>query len=215
MEPLTLSEATWAAMRSGLRLELVLLIFRFTNTTFYESREANHFCNRFQREFGRLRASLAKTALEKLANTIFRVHLRICWDGHQVYDNHSELSIYRQWWCWLVRSAHNINMVLQNARIRSWRLRVLEFATVNADVLARLCERDGGAELTEALVLPVWTDEPSSWRDSSLGLRERNAHLGQRLGEQPLSSLNKTDDLEEESYIWETTPDAFVPEVIE
>ena len=60
-------------------------------------------------------------------------------------------------------------MVLQKARVRSWRLRVLEFATVNADVLARLCEHEGGAELTEALVLPVWTDKQSSSRDPVLG----------------------------------------------
>ena len=215
MEPLTLSEATWAAMRSGLRLELVLLIFRFTSTTFYESREANRFCYRSQREFGRLRASLAKTALEEEANKIFRVYLRICWDRHQVDDNHSELSMYRQWWCWLVRSAHDINMVLQNAHVRSWRLRVHEFATVNADVLTRLCQQEGGAELTDTLTLPVWTDEPVSWRDPILGRIERNAHLEQRLGDKPLSSLSRTDDPVEDSYVWETMPDEFMPEVIE
>ena len=119
MEPFTTSEAIWAAMKSGLRLELVLLILRFTSTTFYESREANRFCYAFQHESGRLRALCAKTFFEQEANKIYRVYLRICWDRHQVYDNHSELSMYRQWWCWFVRSAHNIDMVLQKARARS------------------------------------------------------------------------------------------------
>ena len=123
--------------------------------------------------------------------------------------------MFRQCWCWLVLSAHDINMVLQKARVRSWRLHVLEFATVNADVLARLCEHDGGAELTEALVLPVWTDEPASWRDSILGRIERNAHLEQRLGDRSLSSFGRTDDPVEDSYIWDTMPYEYMPEVIE
>ena len=215
MEPFTTSEAIWAAMKSGLRLELVLLILRFTSTTFYESREANRFCYAFQHESGRLRALCAKTFFEQEANKIYRVYLRICWDRHQVDDNHGEHSIYRQWWCWLVRSAHDINMVLQNAHVRSWRLRVHEFATVNADVLTRLCQQEGGAEFTDTLTLPVWTDEPVSWRDPILGRIERNAHLEQRLGDKPLSSLSRTDDPVEDSYVWETMPDEFMPEVIE
>ena len=132
MEPFTTSEAIWAAMKSGLRLELVLLILRFTSTTFYESREANRFCYAFQHESGRLRALYAKTVLEQEANKIYRVYLRIWWDRREVDDSDGELSIYRQWWSWLVRSAHDINMVLQNANVRSWRLRVHEFAAVNA-----------------------------------------------------------------------------------
>ena len=40
VEAFTTSEATWAAMKSGLTLELVLLILTFTSTAFYESREA-------------------------------------------------------------------------------------------------------------------------------------------------------------------------------
>ena len=136
--PLTPSDATWAAMRSELTLEFVRLILTFTNSTFYESRQANRFCYAFQQESGRLRALCAKTFLEQKANKIYRVYLRLWWDRHEIDDNHAELSIYRQWWCGLVRSAHDINMVLQNAHVRSWRLRVPEFAAVNAQVLARL-----------------------------------------------------------------------------
>ena len=105
MEPFTSSEATWAAMKSGLRLELVLLILRFTSTTFYESREANRFCYAFQRESGRLRALCAKTFFEQEANMIYRVYLGMFWDKFQVDDNNDEHSIYRQWWCWLVQVA--------------------------------------------------------------------------------------------------------------
>ena len=82
-------------------------------------------------------------------------------------------------------------------------------------MLARLCEHDGGAELTEALVLPVWTDEPASWRDCIFGRIERNAHLEQRLGDKPLSSFGRTDDPVEESCIWDTMPNEFMLEVIE
>ena len=202
-------------MKSGLKLELVLLILRFTNTTFYESREANRFCYAFQRESGRLRALCAKTFFEQEANMIYRVHLRMCWDRHQVDDNDNERSIYRQWWCWLVRSAHVINMVLQKAHVRSWRLRVREFATVNAEVFTRCCRQEGGAGLTEMLALPVWTDEPVSWRDPILGRIERNAHLEQRLGDKPLSSLSGTGDEVEDSYVWESEPEKYMSELIE
>ena len=106
-------------------------------------------------------------------------------------------------------------MVLQNAHVRSWRLRVLEFAAVNAQVQARFYQQEGGAELTDALVLPVWTDEPASWRDPIWGCIERNAHLEQRLGDKPLSFFGRTDDPHEESYIWEHLPDDFKVEVIE
>ena len=95
MKPFTTSESTWAAMKSGLKLELVLFILRFTNTTFYESREANRFCYAFQQESGRLRALCAKTCLEQEANKNYRVYLRIWWDRHEVDDNDGELSIYR------------------------------------------------------------------------------------------------------------------------
>ena len=202
-------------MKSGLKLELVLLILKFTNTTFYESREANRFCYAFQRESGRLRALCAKTFFEQEANMIYRVHLRMCWDRHQVDDNDNERSIYRQWWCWLVRSAHVINMVLQKAHVRSWRLRVREFATVNAEVFTRCCRQEGGAGLTEMLALPVWTDEPVSWRDPILGRIERNAHLEQRLGDKPLSSLSGTGDEVEDSYVWESEPEKYMSELIE
>ena len=202
-------------MKSGLRLELVLLILRFTSTTFYESREANRFCYAFQQESGRLRALCAKTFFEQEANMIYRVYLRMFWDNFQVDDNDDEHSIYRQWWCWLVRSAYDINMVLQNADVRSWRLRVHEFATVNAQVLTRCCQQEGGAGLTETLALPVWTDEPVSWRDPILGRIERNAHLEQRLGDKPLSSLSGTGDEVEDSYVWETKPEKYMPELIE
>ena len=215
IEPFAVSEATWAAMKSGLTLELVLLILTFTSITFYESREANRFCYAFQQESGRLRALCAKTLLQQKANKIYRVYLRIWWDRHEIDDNDGELSIYRQWWCWLVRSAHNIDMVLQNAHVRSWRLRVKEFAAVNADVLTKLCQQDGVAELSESLVLPVWTEEPASWCDSILGRTERNAHLEQRLGDKSLSSFSRTDDPVEESYIWDTMPDELMREVIE
>ena len=202
-------------MKSELTLELVLLILTFTSSTFYESRQANRFCYVFQQEPGRLRALCAKTFFEQEANKIYRVCLRMWWDKHEIDDNHVELSIYRQWWCGLVRSAHDINMVLQNAHVRSWRLRVPEFAALNAHVLTRLCQQEGGAELTDALVLPVWTDEPASWRDPTLGFIERNAHLEQRLGDKPLSFFGRTYDPAEESYIWDTLPNDFVLEVIE
>ena len=202
-------------MKSGLRLELVLLILRFTSTTFYESREANRFCYAFQQESGRLRALCAKTFFEQEANMIYRVYLRMFWDNFQVDDNDDEHSIYRQWWCWLVRSAYDINMVLQNTDVRSWRLRVHEFATVNAQVLTRCCQQEGGAGLTETLALPVWTDEPVSWRDPILGRIERNAHLEQRLGNKPLSSLSRTSDEVEDSYVWEAEPEKYMPDLIE
>ena len=213
--PRATSEATWVAMRSELTLEAVLLILAFTGSTFYESRQANRYCYGFQQESGRLRALCAKTFLEQQANMIYRVYLRLWWDTFEIDDHHAELSVCRQWWRGLVCSACTINMVLQNAGVRSWRLRVLEFAAVNADVLARLCQQDGGAELTHELVLPVWTDEPASWCDATLGRMERNAHLAQRLGDEPLSRFGTTDDLFEESFIWENQPEAYVPEVNE
>ena len=215
MKPFTTSESTWAAMKSGLKLELVLFILRFTNTTFYESREANRFCYAFQRESGRLRALCAKTFFEQEANMIYRVYLRMCWDKHRIDDNDSERSVYGQWWCWLVRSAHVINMVLQTAHVRSWRLRVHEFATVNAEVFTRCCRQEGGAGLTEMLALPVWTDEPVSWRDPILGRIERNAHLEQRLGDKPLSSLSGTGDEVKDSYVWEFEPEQYISERFE
>ena len=138
MEPFTTSEKTWAAMKSALSFEVVLRILTFTDSTFYESRQANRSCYISQQESGRLRALRAKTFLGQEANKIYRVWLRILWDRRKVDDIDGELTIYRQWWCWLVHSAHNINMVLQNAHVRGWRLRVHEFAAVNADVLA-LC----------------------------------------------------------------------------
>ena len=202
-------------MKSGLKLELVLLILKFTNTTFYESREANRFCYAFQRESGRLRALCAKTFFEQEANMIYRVHLRMCWDKHQVDDNDSERSVYRQWWCWLVHSAHVINMVLQKAHVRSWRLRVREFATVNAEVFTRCCRQEGGAGLTEMLALPVWTDEPVSWRDPILGRTERNAYLEQRLGDIPRSSLSARGDEVEDSYVWESEPEEYRSDLIQ
>ena len=106
-------------------------------------------------------------------------------------------------------------MVLHRAHVRSWRLRVPEFAALNAHVLTRLCQQEGGAELTDALVLPVWTDELASWRDPTLGCIERNAHLEQRLGDKPLSFFGRTDDPHEESYIWERLPVNVKVEVIE
>ena len=215
IESLITSEAAWVGMKLELTLELVLLILTFTSSTFYESRQANRFCYAFQQEPGRLRALCAKTFFEQEANMIYRVYLRMCWDKHRIDDNDSERSVYGQWWCWLVRSAHVINMVLQTAHVRSWRLRVHEFATVNAEVFTRCCRQEGGAGLTEMLALPVWTDEPVSWRDPILGRIERNAHLEQRLGDKPLSSLSRTDDPVEDSYVWETMPDEFMPEVIE
>ena len=146
---------------------------------------------------------------------IYRVYLRMCWDKHRIDDNDSERSVYGQWWCWLVRSAHVINMVLQTAHVRSWRLRVHEFATVNAEVFTRCCRQEGGAGLTEMLALPVWTDEPVSWRDPILGRIERNAHLEQRLGDKPLSSLSGTGDEVKDSYVWEFEPEQYMSERFE
>ena len=98
--------------------------------------------------------------------------------------------------------------------MRSWRLRVLEFAAVNADVLTRLCQREAEAEHTDTLILPVWTEEPASWRDSILGRIELNPQLEQRLGGKPLSFFDGTDDPVDESYIWDTLPNDFVLQVI-
>ena len=83
-------------------------------------------------------------------------------------------------------------MVLQNAHVRSWRLRVREFAAVNADALTLCYQKHDSAELIDTMVLPVWTEEPTSWHDSLLGRIERNAHLVHRLGNRSLSSLKNT-----------------------
>ena len=205
----------WAAMKSSLDVEIVLRILTFTNTTFYASRQANRLCHALHRESGRLRALRAKTVLEQEANMIYRAYLLICWDRQQIDENDNERSVYRQWWCWLVDSAHVINMVLQKAHIRGWRLRVGEFATVNAEVFARCCQQEGGAGLTEMLALPVWTDEPVSWLDPILGRTERNAHLEQRLDDKPLSSLSGRGDEVEDSYVWESEPEEYRSELIE
>ena len=121
------------------------------------------------------------------AHTTFRMSLKHLWLEQEVDGGEVEHTKYRQWCCWLVRSAHYINGVLKSANIQDWRLRVPEFAKLNARILTEEWSHLGvdNSDHGFILILPVWTDEPDALPDEETSHANRNEHLWIRLQGKP------------------------------
>ena len=68
-------------------IETNLHILSFLKLTFYESSQANTFCEQFQREHRYMRMVRNKGLNEKIAYSLYEEGLEISWNEHQICMN--------------------------------------------------------------------------------------------------------------------------------
>ena len=176
-------------MRCFLSKETNLHILSFLKLTFYESSQANTFCEQFQREHRYMRMVRNKGPAERIAYTIYARELGFLWNTTALNTAHEDRT-YPQWWMWLVHTAQSINKSLRDASpVRTWTILVHEFAAVNANALTHRCRRGRNDSVPYLDVLPVWNETPVPWQKFGLHCAERNAHLHQRVNGNSLTTF--------------------------